>query len=269
MPARISGTKGSLALSFVLTVERQAISLKKIGNDMTVGLGDNGANNKFVVVSPDRFDAVLFDMDGVVTRTAKIHFSAWKTTFDAYLSQSKGDKFKPFTNEDYLKYVDGKPREDGVRSFLASRQIKLSEGGADDPAGYDSVSALARKKNEAFIQQIHAHGVEPYETTIDLIRLLRSVGIKTALVTASKNGAEILHVAKITDLFDAIVTGDDAQKQHLEGKPAPDVFLEAAKRLSVKPDRAIVVEDAEAGVQSGRAGHFGMVIVDFPSFHGH
>jgi beta-phosphoglucomutase family hydrolase len=228
--------------------------------DMTVELRTKGNQANSIVISPDKFQAVLFDMDGVVTRTAKVHFFAWKTTFDAYLRQKNGDKFQPFTKDDYLAYVDGMPREDGVRSFLESRHIKLPEGGLEDPSGFGSISALGRKKNEEFLRQIRTQGVEPYETTISLIRSLRSVGIAIALVTASKNGAEILQVAHITHLFDAIVTGVEAEKLHIHGKPAPDVFLEAARKVSVTADRAIVVEDAEAGVESGRNGHFGMVI---------
>jgi beta-phosphoglucomutase family hydrolase len=212
------------------------------------------------VISPEQFDAVLFDMDGVVTRTATVHFTAWKTTFNAFLRQRDGDKMNEFTQQDYLDYVDGKPREDGVRSFLQSRKITLPEGGPDDQPGFASVSAMAQKKDNEFLRLIHTDGVEPYETTIALIKALRHLNIATALVTASKNGAEILQVTNITHLFDVTVTGVDAEKLHLHGKPAPDVFLEAARRLSVKPARAIVVEDAEAGVQSGKNGHFGMVI---------
>lgn len=213
-----------------------------------------------LTISADQFDAVLFDMDGVVTRTAAVHFSAWKTTFDAFLRQRDGQKFTAFTQQDYLEFVDGKPREDGVSSFLQCRRIKLAQGTPNDPPGFESVSAIGRKKDEEFLRLVHAHGVEPYETTIALICSLRAVGIATALVTASKNGAEILAVTHIAHLFDATVTGVDAEKLHLPGKPAPDVFLEAARRLSVAVERTIVVEDAESGVQSGRSGHLGMVI---------
>jgi beta-phosphoglucomutase family hydrolase len=221
---------------------------------------DRHHKDESATISPDKFDAVLFDMDGVVTRTAAVHFSAWKTTFDALLKQRDGDQFKSFTQDDYLKYVDGKPREDGIKSFLKSRQIDLEQGRPEDPSGYESISALAQKKNEEFLRLIRTKGVEPYETTIALIKGLRAAGIETALVTASKNGAEILRVTNIKHLFDVTVTGVDAEELHLHGKPAPDVFLEAARRLSVAPSRAVVVEDAEAGVQSGKSGHFGMVI---------
>ncbi|MBS1953264.1 MAG: beta-phosphoglucomutase family hydrolase [Cyanobacteria bacterium SZAS-4] len=222
----------------------------------------NNVNTDSKVISPEKFDAVLFDMDGVVTRTASVHFTAWKKTFDSFLQARNGGKIQEFSQKDYLQYVDGKPREDGVRSFLKSREIALPEGDDNDTSTdqNNSVSGLARAKDAEFLRLIHTNGVEPYETTISLIKALRQAKIKTALVTASKNGAEILRVTKLENLFDATVTGVDAQELHLKGKPNPDVFLEAAKRLSVKPERAVVVEDAEAGVESGHEGHFGLVI---------
>lgn len=204
-------------------------------------------------IGPDTFDAVLFDMDGVVTRTAAVHFHAWKLTFDAFLEKYKTGE-KPFTHEDYLHYVDGKPREDGVRDFLASRKILLPE------EGEQSVYSVAKAKNEKFLELIREKGVEPYETTVAFIKQLRKSNIKTALVTASKNGLEIMEVTKLKNLFDAYVTGVETEKLGLKGKPAPDTFLQAAKELGVKPNRAVVVEDAEAGVESGKKGGFGMVI---------
>ena len=201
-------------------------------------------------ISSAKFDAVLFDMDGVVTRTAKVHMKAWKKTFDEFLKKTNGDKFKPFSKQDYLDFVDGKPREEGVKSFLQSRKIEAG----------DNVESLAKKKDKEFMRIVHTEGVESYESTILLIKKLRSVGVSTALVTASRNGEEILKIAHLTKLFDTIVTGVDCQKLGLQGKPAPDVFLEAARRLSVKPNRAVVIEDAESGVQSGHAGKFKKVI---------
>lgn len=211
-------------------------------------------------IAPEKFAAVLFDMDGVVTRTACVHFAAWKSTFDELLKKMDSANPKPFTEQDYLNYVDGKPREDGVSSFLESRNISLPAGSKDDEPGLESMAALAKKKDRQFMHLVHTKGVEAYETTISLIKALRAVGVKTALVTASKNGAEILRVTKTAQLFDATVTGVDAADLHLKGKPAPDVFLEAARRLSVSPDNAVVVEDAESGVESGHNGGFGMVI---------
>jgi beta-phosphoglucomutase family hydrolase len=218
-----------------------------------------------VEISPKDFDAVLFDMDGVVTRTATVHFKAWKSTFDEFLKKRDGESFKPFSQQDYLDFVDGRPREDGVKGFLQSRKIDLPEGKAEDESSNDStnsptINSLAQKKEKEFMRLVHTNGVEPYETTVALIKSLRAAGVATALVTASKNGEEILKVTKLTQLFDATVTGVDAANLKLNGKPAPDVFLEAAKRLNVKPDRAIVVEDAESGVQAGHSGHFKMVI---------
>jgi beta-phosphoglucomutase family hydrolase len=213
-----------------------------------------------VVISPNKFDAVLFDMDGVVTRTAAVHFAAWKKTFDDFLKQCGAGQNEPFSEQDYLSYVDGKPREDGVRSFIEARGIKLPEGSPTDKPGFESIASIARMKDEEFMRLIHTDGVEPYETTVALIRLLKAAGIATALVTASKNGDEVLRVTHLNHLFDATVTGVDTEKLKLRGKPAPDVFLEAARRLSVAPNRAVVIEDAEAGVASGHSGHFGLVI---------
>lgn len=234
-----------------------AMSVSSVANHQK-----NGKQRK-KEINASEFDAVLFDMDGVVTRTASVHFTAWKKTFDNFLKSRPGGNNSQFTQADYLAYVDGKPREDGVRSFLESRQIKLPEG--DDSDSLDAqqeptVSSLARQKDAEFLHLIHTKGVEPYETTVSLIKSLRQAKIKTALVTASKNGAEVLRVTKLGHLFDATVTGVDAEKLNLKGKPNADVFLEAAKRLSVKPERAVVVEDAEAGVESGRNGNFGLII---------
>jgi beta-phosphoglucomutase family hydrolase len=207
-----------------------------------------------VQIFPERIKAVLFDMDGVVTQTASVHFQAWKSTFDAFLQKRDGDKFQEFTEQDYLDYVDGKPREDGVHSFLESREISL------DGNGDVTEDSLAEAKDTEFMRLVHTDGVKPYDSTVILIKQLKAAGVKVALVTASKNGAEVLKITKLDTLFDATVTGVDAADLHLKGKPAPDVFLEAAKRLSVKPELAVVVEDAEAGVASGKAGNFGMVI---------
>lgn len=215
--------------------------------------------NSTTLISADKFSAVLFDMDGVVTRTATVHYSAWKKTFDEFL-KSRDSRFKEFTRNDYLEFVDGKPREDGVQSFLESRKIDLKQGELDDAPGFDSIASIAKMKDEEFLRLIHTEGVEPYETTVALIKQLRDAGIKIGLVTASKNGEEILRVTNLTKLFDATVTGVDALELKLKGKPNPDSFLEAAKRLEVEPNKAVVVEDAEAGVSAGSSGGFGLVI---------
>jgi beta-phosphoglucomutase family hydrolase len=186
-------------------------------------------------------DAVIFDLDGVVTRTARVHAQAWKEAFAPL-------PFDP--QSDYLRYVDGKPRLDGVRSFLAARGIEADE---------DEVRRIGERKNKLFLERVK-EGVETYDATVDLVRALRARGMRTAMVTASRNGAAILRAAGLEDLFDARVDGNDAARLGLAGKPAPDTFVHAAKLLGVPPARAAVVEDALAGVEAGRAGGFGQVI---------
>lgn len=214
------------------------------------------------IVETSRFDAVLFDMDGVVTKTAQLHASAWKQAFDAFLKNQNSQRdFVPFdVNQDYLKYVDGKPRFDGVASFLDSRKIKLADGTNEDGPGFNSIHALGNLKNEIFCKAIKAGRVEVYETTLALIHALKKNGVKIAVITASENGKTILASAQIQNLFDAVVDGIDARNLNLKGKPFPDTFLHAADELKVEISRAVVVEDAEAGVQAGRSGEFGLVI---------
>jgi beta-phosphoglucomutase family hydrolase len=214
-------------------------------------------------VTPERFDAVLFDLDGVLTSTAKVHAACWKETFDDFLrkrAEETGEPFREFTLDDYHRYVDGKPRYDGVRSFLASRGIHLPEGDPADPPGTGTVCAVGNRKNALVKQAIRSQGVEVYEGSIAWVRQLLSKGIKVAVVSSSKNCATVLDAAGITELFQARVDGLVAAEQGLPGKPAPDIFLEAARRVGVEPARAVVVEDAISGVQAGRAGHFGLVI---------
>lgn len=211
-----------------------------------------------------RVDAVLFDLDGVVTKTAAVHAAAWKRLFDEYLrtrAQSEGRPFRPFdADSDYRLYVDGKPRYDGVRSFLSSRGIVLDEGEAGDPPDRETIHGLGDRKDGYFADHLATHGAETYEGTLALIRELRSRGIKTAVVSASKHCANVLDAAGIADCFDTRVDGNDAEAQGLSGKPAPATYLEASRRLRVAPARAVVVEDAIAGVQAGQAGGFGLVI---------
>jgi beta-phosphoglucomutase family hydrolase len=211
-------------------------------------------------LSREHFDAVLFDMDGVVTKTASVHTAAWKETFDEFLREKSGHDFKPFSQEDYLKYVDGKPREEGVKSFVASRKISLPEGKPSDPEGLNSINALAKLKNKRFLELVHNKGVEAYETTVALIRTLQEQGFRVAIVTASKNGDTILKAANLGHVFAVSVDGVVASELGLQGKPHPDTFLLAARRLNVVPKRCVVVEDAEAGVEAGKNGHFGLVI---------
>lgn len=215
-------------------------------------------------VNADRFDAVLFDLDGVLTSTASVHSACWKKMFDEFLqaySREQGQTFDPFDiDRDYRRYVDGKPRYDGVRSFLESRGIVLPEGKPDDAPDQRTVCGLGNRKNELFNEMVRAQGVERFEGSIDWARRLRSQGIKTAVVSSSKNCKVILEAAGIEDLFDTRVDGEVAARLSIPGKPAPDTFLQAATQLDVKPERAVVVEDAISGVQAGHAGGFGLVI---------
>ena len=214
-------------------------------------------------ITPDRYDAVLFDLDGVLTKTAVVHEAAWKAMFDEYLrqrAQRDGTDFDPFTDDDYLRYVDGKPRADGVSSFLESRSIAIPHGEANDPPDRETAWGLGNRKDAHFHEILDRQGVEPYDDGVALLRGVRAAGIKTAVVSSSANTLAVLDAAGIADLFDARVDGTTVERLGLAGKPAPDEYLEAARELSVTPARAVVVEDAIAGVQSGRAGAFGLVV---------
>ena len=215
-------------------------------------------------ITPEKFDAVFFDLDGVITATAKVHAKCWKIMFDEYLKKRSGEKseaFRPFDiDSDYRLYVDGKPRFNGVRDFLASRNINLPEGTHEDPPTAETVAGLGNRKNDLINEVIETDGVEAYEGTITLARQVRDAGIKIAVVTSSQNCDAVLRAIHLDDLFDAKVDGNVIHEQHLAGKPAPDSFLEGAKRLGVDPARGVVVEDAISGVQAGRNGKFGLVI---------
>jgi trehalose 6-phosphate phosphatase len=211
---------------------------------------------------PSLFDAVAFDLDGVVTDTARIHFRAWKQTFDAFFeARSRCESARsPFTLEDYRKYVDGRPRKDAIRAFLAARGTEVPEGSESDDAEAETVHGLAERKDGLFLALMRGEGVDVYPSTVALIRRLRALGLKTAVVSASRNCREILKTARLDQLFDARIDGLDAATLGLKGKPAPDTFLEAAQRLGPSPGRTVVIEDAIAGVTAGRAGGFGLVI---------
>jgi alpha,alpha-trehalase len=215
-------------------------------------------------ITPDRFDAVLFDLDGVLTATAKVHAAAWKRMFDDYLQKRAAAKNEPFRafdiQTDYKQYVDGKLRHEGVRSFLESRRIELPFGDPADPPAHETICGLGNRKNELILAVLKSDGVDVYEGSVDFARHLHGQGIKTAIVSASRNCKAVLEAAGIADLFDFRMDGEVAGRLKLAGKPAPDTFLAAAKELGVDPRRAVVVEDAVAGVQSGRAGGFGLVI---------
>lgn len=220
--------------------------------------------NAAVTLSSRDYDAVLFDLDGVLTTTARVHAAAWKKLFDGFLEQHATRAGAPFVafdiDTDYPRYVDGKPRYDGVADFLASRGIELPLGTAEDGPGVQSVRALGDLKDRYFREQLEQDGVEPYEPAIGLVHALRAQEIKTAVVSSSRNCARVLAAAGIAQLFDARVDGSDLTVLELDGKPAPDAFLEAARRVGALPSRAVVVEDALVGVAAGRAGGFGCVI---------
>lgn len=214
-------------------------------------------------LSADRFDAVVLDLDGVITQTARVHAAAWKAMFDNYLVKhtAEGEQFEEFDIEtDYRQYVDGKPRYDGVRSFLESRSIVLPYGKPDDASDQETVCGLGNRKNELFREKLRSDGVEVYASTITLIHRLRQAGLRTAVVSSSRNCQAVLEAAGIVDLFDARVDGVELQKLDLAGKPAPDMFIEASHRLNSDPQHCIGIEDAMAGVQAAQAAGFGYVI---------
>jgi beta-phosphoglucomutase family hydrolase len=213
---------------------------------------------------PDAIRACLFDLDGVLTQTAKVHAAAWKEMFDAYLQQRAartGEAFVPFDpHHDYDKYVDGMPRSDGVRSFLASRGIVLPEGEPDDPPDAETVKGLGNRKNAIVLSMIRERGVEAYEGSVRYVHAAREAGLRCAVVSSSANCKDVLVAAEIDGLFDEVVDGVVAEREHLKGKPAPDTFLFAARALGVSREQAAVFEDALAGVAAGRAGRFGFVV---------
>ncbi len=211
-----------------------------------------------------RYQALLFDLDGVITRTATVHAAAWKDLFDDFFDRwgrEHGVQVSPFQIEtDYLQYVDGRRRYDGVAAVLASRGIELPYGHPEDSADAQTICGLGNAKQRYFIERLGQMGVEVFDDTVELVRAMRKDGRKMAVVSASENCREILQRAQLIDLFDAIVTGIEAAQFGLRGKPAPDSFLKAAELLDTPSAQAVVFEDAIAGVQAGRAGAFGLVI---------
>ena len=213
---------------------------------------------------PAAIRACLFDLDGVLTKTASLHAAAWKEMFDAFLlrrAEAAGGRFEPFDIEsDYHEYVDGKLRYDGVRSFLASRGIELPEGEPGDPPDAGTVIGLGDWKNELVLEQIRVGSVETFSGSLRYVRAAEDAGLRRAVVSASKNAREILRGAGIDDLFEEVIDGVVAEKEHLSGKPSPDTFLAGAAALGVQPAEAAVFDDALAGVGAGRAGGFGFVV---------
>ncbi len=213
---------------------------------------------------PEGVTACLFDLDGVLTQTAKVHAEAWKTMFDEFLKRwadEHGQEFVPFdAHADYDEYVDGKPRYEGVRSFLASRKIDLPQGNPTDPPDATTIDGLGNRKNEIVLKLIHDDGVQPYAGSVRYVKSAIEAGLRRAVVSSSTNARDVLKAAGIDDLFEEIVDGVVADRDHLKGKPAPDTFLAGARVLGVEPSAAVVFEDALAGVEAGRAGHFGFVV---------
>lgn len=220
--------------------------------------------SKPTVNLPAAIRACLFDMDGVLTQTAKVHSEAWKEMFDAFLKQraeADGSTFVPFDiATDYVKYVDGRLRQDGVRVFLESRGITLPEGSPDDDEQQETINGLGTRKNNRVVELIRTEGVETFADSIVLLDAVRANGLKTAVVSASKNTPDVLRVTGLADRFDYVMHGGIAGEMGLPGKPAPDTFIAAAEALGETPATSVVLEDAISGVQAGKAGHFGYVI---------
>lgn len=213
---------------------------------------------------PATIRACLFDLDGVLTQTAKEHAAAWKQMFDAYLAERAkraGDEFVSFDPvDDYDAYIDGKLRADGTRSFLQSRGISLPEGNPDDPPEAETINGLSNRKNAILLDRLRTQGVQVYDGSVRYLEACKSAGLRRAVVSASANTRQVLESAKLTDYFEAIVDGIVAGREHLEGKPAPDTYLAAARALHLQAQDAAVFEDALAGVEAGRAGKFGFVV---------
>ena len=201
--------------------------------------------------------AILFDLDGVLTPTVDVHMRAWERLFTPFLAAHGST---PYTRDDYFRLVDGKPRYDGVRSLLADRGIEVPEGAPDDPPEADTVHGLGNRKNAEFTAELAEHGIAPYPGSLALLDALRDTRIRIAVVTSSKNGRSVLDAAGIADRVEALVDGNVAADEHLTGKPAPDTYVDAARRLELTPAECVVMEDALSGVAAGRAGDFGLVI---------
>ena len=204
------------------------------------------------------YDAALFDLDGVITPTAEVHMRAWNRMFNDFLAARGVDE--PYTDDDYYRYVDGKPRYDGVRSFLESRDIELPEGTPDDAPEEETVGGLGNRKNAVFEDVLERDGVEAYPGSVALLDHLAELGTSMAIVSSSRNAPKVLRAAGLIDRFPVIVDGVVAAERRLAGKPAPDTFLLAAQQLDVEPSRAVVFEDATSGVAAGHAGRFGRVV---------
>jgi len=209
---------------------------------------------------PDEITACLFDLDGVLTGTAALHKAAWKQTFGSFLRERDGSGYRAFVDEDYAEYVDGRPRMDGVREFLASRNISLPDGGPDDPVTHHTVYGLANRKNQLVLRIIEQRGVNPYPGSVRYLEAAQQAGLAIAVVTSSANATSVLEAADLARFVQAQVDGLVIARENLRGKPAPDSFVAGAKMLGVEPANAVVFEDALAGVEAGKAGNFGYVV---------
>lgn len=219
--------------------------------------------SKGVRIDLDKYEAAILDMDGVITRSARAHAAAWKRMFDDYLRERagrQGDRYIPFNDEDYYRYVDGKPRYEGARSFLESRGISLPYGSPDDHPGKETICGLGNRKNRYFLEYLKENGVESYQSTTDFVQDLKARKKRVAVISSSRNAKEVLEAAGVRDLFHVVVDGVDAAERQLKGKPEPDIFLEAARLLDVSPERTIIIEDALSGVSAGKDGGFALVI---------
>ena len=263
-----AGAKGQFGLVVGLAREHNEDELRSAGADVvfddwgnhTLGDLDRWVAGKRAVGRVPSYDCAVFDLDGVITKTAKVHSLAWKATFDDYLKKQQGSQFQEFTEQDYLTYVDGKPRYDGVQSFLQSRGISLPFGDKNDPAGKETVCGIGNVKNDKFLEVLASSGIEPYDSTVRLLRELRAAGLRVGVASSSKNCEYVLKTAGLLDLMETRVDGVVSAELGLKGKPEPDIFVTAAKNLGCLPARTIVFEDAVSGVQAGAKGQFGLVV---------
>jgi beta-phosphoglucomutase family hydrolase len=246
-------TEGHWKSALILPISKRSLSRLQWENAMPP-----------TAINKTHFDAVLFDLDGVVTETAKVHAACWKKLFDDFLiehARQTDQLFVPFDiAEDYNRYVDGKLRQEGVSSFLQSRRMQLPLGEPDDAAGQATIWGLGNRKDDMFMAVLREKGVDILEDGMALVRYVRAEGLKTGVVSSSKNCQAVLIAANIEGFFDVRVDGITVKQLHINGKPAPDPFLKAAELLGVSPDRSVVVEDAISGVQAGRRGNFGLIV---------
>lgn len=225
---------------------------------MNADAGDLPNRHRLARMDWSRVDAILFDLDGVITPTAVIHRRAWGDMFEEFLATCPGAA--PWSDADYYELVDGRPRFDGVRRVLESRGIALPEGNPDDPPEARTVYGLGNRKNAEFVRILARDGIDPYPGSVRLLDALAPLPLRLAVVSSSRNAVDILRAARVLDRFQLVVDGVVAGQLGLAGKPAPDTFLHAARVLGVEPGRAAVVEDATSGVAAGRAGGFGLVL---------